>query len=512
MIRIIKPGDPFLAQLMTREPDGSDEKAAAVAAIINRVRLEGDQGVCDLTREFDGIELAPGDLRVTGEEIAAAAASVDQECLAVLIKAAENITRYHQKQLFGSWFEPGADGTVLGQLVRPLARVGIYVPGGTASYPSSVLMNALPARVAGVPEIVMVTPPGHSGQVNPYTLAAAKLAGVTEIYRIGGAQAVAALAYGTETIRAVDKITGPGNVYVTLAKQQVFGQVDIDMLAGPSEVLVVADDTANPSFVAADLLSQAEHDTLAAAILVTTDSELARQVQEVLLSQLEQLPRQTIARTSLANYGAIVVTENLEQALDLANQLAPEHLELLVREPFQWLGSIKNAGAVFLGPHTPEPVGDYLAGPNHILPTGGTARFFSPLGVHTFLKRTSVVYYSAAALEGAGPDIIRLAGVEGLDGHAASVQVRLESLAGQTNKMSNQVAKDWEVLQSSGKPPELNGFPPARADHLGMPSLPGLTPVKNTFGSLPGGKSSEPPLRGVLPGFNDKHKGDIRHD
>ena len=507
MIRIIKPGDPFLAQLMTREPDGRDEKAAAVAAIINRVKLEGDQGVCNLTREFDGIELAPEALKVTEEEIAAATAAVNQECMAALLKAAENITRYHQKQFFGSWFEPGADGTVLGQLVRPLARVGIYVPGGTASYPSSVLMNALPAKVAGVPEIVMVTPPGQSGQVNPYTLAAANLAGVTEIYRIGGAQAVAALAYGTQTIRAVDKITGPGNVYVTLAKQQVFGQVDIDMLAGPSEVLVVADETADPSFVAADLLSQAEHDPLASAILVTTDLELARQVQEILLSQLDRLPRQSIARTSLARYGAIVVTKNLEQALDLANQLAPEHLELLVREPFQWLGSIQNAGAVFLGPHTPEPVGDYLAGPNHILPTGGTARFFSPLGVHTFLKRTSVVYYSATALKDAGPDIIRLAGVEGLNGHAASVQVRLDSLAGKTNKLSNRVNTSPASLQSSGKPPELNGFPPVRAGNLGMPSLPGLTPVKETFGNLPG-KSPNELRSGGWPGFNDKHKGE----
>ncbi|MEW5952689.1 MAG: histidinol dehydrogenase [Bacillota bacterium] len=519
MIRIIRPADPFLSRLLAREPANLDEIKAAVADIIKRVRQDGDRALCDYTEKFGGPALEPGELKVTDDEIESALTSVDGGCLAALEKAANNISGYHQKQLFGSWFEPGENGKILGQLVRPLARVGIYVPGGTASYPSSVLMNALPARVAGVPEIVMTTPPGPDGRLNPYTLAAARLAGVTEIYRVGGAQAVAALAYGTETIRPVDKITGPGNIYVTMAKQQVYGKVDIDMLAGPSEILVIADDSAEPAFVAADLLSQAEHDALASAVLITPHQPLALEVQRELKTQLARLPRQDLARASLEEYGAVIVTDNLEQAFDLANELAPEHLELMVREPFHWLGRVCNAGAVFLGPYTPEPVGDYMAGPNHVLPTGGTARFYSPLGVQTFLKRTSVVYYSPAALEKDGPEIIRLAGVEGLDAHACSVKVRLAGPGGKTAAQAPEANENYpapgEKKSINGcarmKPQGFNGFPEAGENRLDVDPLPGMTPYKRSFGSLPG-KSASDLRSGTLPGINNRNRGDNDHD
>ena len=520
MIRVIRPDDPFLSRLMTREPAGLDDLKVTVADIIKRVRQDGDRALCDYTREFGGPALEPWELKVTEEEIASALASVEGDCLAALEKAARNITNYHQRQLFGSWFEPGENGAILGQLVRPLARVGVYVPGGTASYPSSVLMNALPARVAGVPEIVMVTPPGPGGQLNPYTLTAASLAGVTEIYRAGGAQAVAALAYGTETIRPVDKITGPGNIYVTMAKQQVYGKVDIDMLAGPSEILIIADDSADAAFVAADMLSQAEHDALASAVLITVHQPLVREVQRELETQLAILPRQGLARASLEEYGAIIITDNLEQAFDLANELAPEHLELMVREPFHWLGKVRNAGAVFLGPHTPEPVGDYIAGTNHILPTGGTARFYSPLGVQTFLKRTSVVYYPPAALEADGQEIIRLAGVEGLDAHACSVKVRLAGLGDNAATPAPEASEAYpaagEKASINGcarmKPQEFNRFPETKASNLGIKKpLPGMTPYKRSFGSLPGRSPREMPS-GTLPDFNNQNRRDNDND
>ncbi|MDQ0285922.1 histidinol dehydrogenase [Desulfofundulus luciae] len=426
MIRIIGAGDPAVEQLLSRHPAGWEDAAARVRDILAGVRDGGDEALCRYTARFDGINLTPEELKAKPEEISEAKKQVKGEFLAALAVAAENITAYHRRQLTSSWMEPDARGLLVGQLVRPLARVGVYVPGGTAAYPSSVLMNVLPARVAGVKEIVMVTPPGHEGKINPHTLAAADLAGVTEIYKVGGAQAIAALAYGTQTIRPVDKIVGPGNLYVTLAKQQVFGLVDIDMLAGPSEVLVIADDSADPRHVAADMLSQAEHDPLARALLLTPDSRLAQAVKEELERQLNDLPRREIAAGSLANHGAIILTRDITQAVDLANRFAPEHLELVVREPFSWLGRIATAGAVFLGPHAPEPLGDYLAGPSHVLPTGGTARFYSPLGVDAFLKRISVISCSREAFLEMAPHIIRLARVEGLDAHARAVEIRLE--------------------------------------------------------------------------------------
>ena len=338
----------------------------------------------------------------------------------------DNIRAFHARQLRSSWMEPDSEGNILGQITRPLHRVGIYVPGGTAAYPSSVLMNALPAQVAGVSQIAMVSPPAADGSMNPYTLAAASACGVTEIYKVGGAQAIAALAHGTQSVPRVDKITGPGNIYVTMAKKLVYGTVDIDMLAGPSEVLIVADHTANPRYAAADLLSQAEHDPLASAILVTPSVDLARVVQRELELQLATLSRKEIAQQSLADYGAIILTSDLGEAMEIANQFAPEHLELLLENPFVWLGQVKNAGAVFMGSYSPEPIGDYFAGPNHILPTGGTARFYSPVTVDTFTKKTSVIAYSKGGFETAAPRVIKLATVEGLDAHANSIKVRLE--------------------------------------------------------------------------------------
>lgn len=426
MIRIIQSSDKeSLQALLSSRVSSHTEVAGRVAAIMDEVRQSGDSALCGFTRRFDRADLTPEQLRVTEEEIAWAYSQVDQEVLGSLRLAQQRIEAFHQKQLAKSWFQPEADGTILGQLILPLDRVGIYVPGGTASYPSSVLMNAVPAKVAGVSQIVMVTPPGEDGRINPYSLVAAAEAGVTEIYKIGGAQAVAALAYGTETIRPVDKITGPGNIYVTLAKRMAYGQVGIDMLAGPSEVLVVADSSANPIYAAADMLSQAEHDTMASAILLTSDPVLAKAVAMELERQVAALPREKMARVALANHSAIIITKDIEESLEVANTFAPEHLELMVEEPFGLLGSIKNAGAIFLGHHSPEPVGDYLAGPNHVLPTNGTARFYSPLNVDTFMKKSSVIAFSKKNLETLGPDIIRLAEVEGLRAHANAVRVRL---------------------------------------------------------------------------------------
>lgn len=425
MIKIVKAADPVVKEIINKKYLDETVYEERVKAILADVAERGDAAVLEYTARFDSAELTSETLRVTPEEIEDAYAQVDSEVLASLRLAKERIQSFHQKQLTKSWMEPDADGSILGQLVLPMERVGVYVPGGTASYPSSVLMNALPAKVAGVKEIVMCAPPTTGGNINPYSIVAANEAGVTEIYKVGGAQAVAALAYGTESIGKVDLITGPGNIYVTLAKKQVFGKVQIDMLAGPSEILVVADETANPTYVAADLLSQAEHDTLASAILVTTSQKLAQAVQAEVTRQVGDLSRKEIMTASLRDYSAILVVDSLAEAIDLANAYAPEHLELVVANPFEVLGKIKNAGAIFLGSYSPEPVGDYLAGPNHVLPTGGTARFYSPLNVDTFMKKSSVIAFSQVTLQRYGADIMRLAGVEGLDAHANAVKVRM---------------------------------------------------------------------------------------
>ncbi|MCR4420231.1 MAG: histidinol dehydrogenase [Clostridia bacterium] len=397
-----------------------------VRPILAAVRTEGDAALCRFTARFDGVELEPSRLRVTEEEVRQACERVDEGFLAALLEAKKNIETYQRARLPRGGLEVVGAGNLVGHLVRPLSRVGIYVPGGTAAYPSSVLMNALPARVAGVREVAMVTPPAPDGSVNPYTLVAAAEAGVTEIYRVGGAQAVAALAYGTETVPAVNKITGPGNAYVAAAKRLVYGRVDIDMVAGPSEIVVIADGSAPAAYVAADLLSQAEHDARALAVLLTPEPDLARAVAREVEVQLAELPREAIARRAVEENGWLMVTADLEEALELANLLAPEHLELLVAEPWRWLDRVQNAGAVFLGPYSPEPVGDYWAGPNHVLPTGGAARYASALGVEDFVKRISVIGYSAAGLAQAGPGIVRLAEAEGLGAHARAVRKRLE--------------------------------------------------------------------------------------
>ncbi|MDD4237342.1 MAG: histidinol dehydrogenase [Desulfotomaculaceae bacterium] len=434
MIKIFETDELVLEKIVHRKALDQSETGALVAEILAAVRGGGDEAVCAFTARFGGPELRPDQLRVTGEEIKAAYGLVEENYLGSLRLAIKNITDYHQKQQANSWFKTDENGAILGQLVRPLRRVGIYVPGGKASYPSSVLMNAIPAKVAGVREIAMITPPAVDGSLSPYTLVAAAEVGVTEIYKAGGAQAVAALAYGTASIPRVDKITGPGSIYVTLAKQQVYGQVDIDMLAGPSEVLIIADETADPAFIAADLLSQAEHDEMASAMLLTPCRELAGQVQEQVASQAAKLERCEIIKRSLAGYGAIVITGDIDQAFELANQAAPEHLELMLAEPFRWLFRVENAGAVFLGHYSPEPVGDYLAGPNHILPTGGTARFYSPLGVDAFMKRTSLIAYNGPALEQVGADVINLAGVEGFSAHANAVRIRLKNCSKERGK------------------------------------------------------------------------------
>lgn len=421
MIQIVGPEN---LQIKREIENGTEEQRRIVRGILEQVKAEGDQALFQLTERFDGAKL--DSLAVDPGEIDRSFEEVDEAFVKALREAAERIRRYHEKQKRTSWLETDEDGTILGQLILPLEKVGVYVPGGSAAYPSSVLMNVIPARVAGVKEIVMVTPPQADGTVYAPTLVAAKIAGVKKIYKVGGAQAIAALAYGTESVPAVDKIVGPGNIYVALAKQAVYGQVDIDSIAGPSEIVVIADETANSSFVAADLLSQAEHDPMASAVLITPSPELARQVAEELNRQCNQLERKEIAAASLRNHGAICITNDLTEAFEVANRLAPEHLELLVQEPWNWLPRVKHAGAVFLGPYSPEPVGDYFAGPNHVLPTNGTARFFSPLNVDHFLKKTSVISYSREALLRDGKKVMALAEAEGLGAHAASVRLRLE--------------------------------------------------------------------------------------
>ncbi|NLL18156.1 MAG: histidinol dehydrogenase [Clostridia bacterium] len=426
MLKIIKSKDPLVEELIKAGQIGGEEVLPQVTEIVQSVRQRGDEALYEYTERFDGADLRLTGLKVTGEEIQAAYHKVSPEFLKALRQAKENILRFHQQQMQKSWWQLDEVGNMVGQLYRPLARVGLYVPGGRAAYPSSVLMTALPGVVAGVEELVMVSPPSNTGEVNPFTLVAAHEAGVKEIYKLGGAQAVAALTYGTETIAPVDKIVGPGNIYVTMAKKICYGDVDIDMLAGPSEILVVADETANPVYLAADLLSQAEHDPMARAILVTPEEGLAKQTVQEVERQLSLLPRAEIARESLDNKSAVILTSDLEEGMELANRFAPEHLELCLKEPITWLSRVKNAGAVFLGHYSPESLGDYYAGPNHVLPTGGTARFSSPLNVDMYLKKTSLISYTKEGLRAVAAAIEELASVEGLDAHARAVTVRRE--------------------------------------------------------------------------------------
>ncbi|PAE89729.1 histidinol dehydrogenase [Shouchella clausii] len=405
---------------------GSEAEIATVNTIIETVKKEGDQALVDYTQQFDGVELT--DLCVTKAELDNAYRHIDQPVLAAIRQAIANVRAFHEQQKAKSWFQTSPDGTILGQRVTPLDAVGVYVPGGKAAYPSSIIMNVVPAQVAGVKDISMVSPSGKNGSLPPAVLATAAELGVHTIYKLGGAQAVAALAYGTETVRPVDKITGPGNKYVALAKRAVFGDVAIDMIAGPSEICVLADEKANPAYVAADLLSQAEHDEDATAVLVTPSRELAEAVQQETARQLATLPRKEIAGRALEQFGALYVTASLAQAIEVVNQLAPEHLEIATEEPLALLGRVKHAGAIFLGSYSAEPVGDYFAGPNHVLPTNGTARFASPLSVDDFVKKSSIISYSKTALAENGKAITELARLEGLEAHARAIDIRLEDM------------------------------------------------------------------------------------
>lgn len=416
----------LLEDLLKRSPNQYTQYEERVSAILNTVKQEKDNAVFSYTKQFDGAEINADNIQVTEEEIAEAYAAVDTSLVDIIRKAKKNIREYHEKQRQYSWFDSKPDGTMLGQKVTALQRVGVYVPGGKAVYPSSVLMNILPAKVAGVEEIIMVTPPGKDGKVNPNTLVAAKEAGADKVYKVGGAQAIAALAYGTESIPKVDKIVGPGNIYVALAKKTVYGHVSIDSIAGPSEILVVADETANPRYVAADLLSQAEHDELASAILVTTSEELAEKVSAQVEVFVEELSRTEIMKKSLDNYGYILVADTMEDVIDIANEIASEHLEIMTANPYDVMMKIRNAGAIFIGEYSSEPLGDYFAGPNHVLPTNGTAKFFSPLGVDDFIKKSSIIAYSREALEAIHTDIECFAEAEQLTAHANSIKVRFE--------------------------------------------------------------------------------------
>ena len=416
----------LLSDLLKRSPNHYGDFINRVNDIIDNVRGNGDAAIFDYTKRFDGANINASNIKVTKEEIEEAYTLVDPELIDVIRKALVNIREYHEKQRQYSWFDSKPNGTMLGQKVTPLASTGVYVPGGKAVYPSSVLMNVIPAKVAGVEKIVMVTPPGKDGKVNPNTLVAANEAGADEIYKVGGAQAIAALAFGTESIPKVDKIVGPGNIYVALAKKAVYGYVSIDSIAGPSEILVLADETANPRYVAADLLSQAEHDELASAILVTTSKELAEAVSVEVDKFIAELSRKEIMTKSIENYGYILVAESMQDAIDAANDIASEHLEIMTKNPFEVMTKIKNAGAIFIGEYSSEPLGDYFAGPNHILPTNGTAKFFGPLSVDDFVKKSSIIYYSREALEPIHKDIIKFATSEQLTAHANSIKVRFE--------------------------------------------------------------------------------------
>ncbi len=416
----------LLNDLLKRSPNHYGKYEESVRVILDTVREKGDEALFSYTREFDGAEINAQNVRVTEEEIQKAYSQVDPSLLFIIRKSLYNIEAYHAKQKQYSWFDSRPDGSLLGQKVTPLQRVGVYVPGGKAVYPSSVLMNIVPAKVAGVDEIIMVTPPGKDGQVNPATLVAAKEAGASAVYKAGGAQAVAALAFGTRSIPKVDKIVGPGNIYVALAKKAVYGHVSIDSIAGPSEILVLADETANPRYAAADLLSQAEHDELASAILITTSRELAEKVSAEADVFVKSLPRGGIIQKSLDNYGHILVAETMEEAIGAANEIASEHLEIMTADPYAVMTKIRNAGAIFIGEYSSEPLGDYFAGPNHVLPTNGTAKFFSPLSVDDFIKKSSIISYSREALESVHTDIETFAVAEQLTAHANSIKVRFE--------------------------------------------------------------------------------------
>ena len=429
-MRIIKLNEQsranILADLLKRDPNNYSAYEGTVQEIVDDVRARGDEALFEYTKKFDGAELSADNIRVTQAEIQEALSQVDPGLLAVMKKSMKNSREYHEKQKQYSWFDSKPNGTILGQKVTALSSVGVYVPGGKAAYPSSVLMNIIPAEVAGVEKIVMVTPPGKDGKVNPVTLIAAHLAGATEVYKVGGAQAIASLAFGTKSIPRVNKIVGPGNIFVALAKKAVYGHVSIDSIAGPSEILVLADETANPRYVAADLLSQAEHDELASAILVTTSMELAEKVSAEADAFVQNLSRKAILEKSLENYGYILVADSMEDAIETANAIASEHLEIVTKNPFEVMTKIQNAGAIFMGEYSSEPLGDYFAGPNHVLPTNGTAKFFSPLGVDDFIKKSSIIYYSREALEAVHTDIESFAEAEHLTAHANSIRVRFE--------------------------------------------------------------------------------------
>ena len=426
MIRIAKADGvserELINQLKARSGEIDRKVTSAVTDILNNVKQNGDDAVREYTLKFDGH--MPSKFEISREEIDSSPDKCDRDFILALFKAADNIRDFHARQKQQSWLEPKQNGVILGQRIRGLKRVGVYVPGGTAAYPSSVLMNVIPAKIAGVKEIVMVTPPQKDGTANPDILAAAKIAGVDRVFLMGGAQAVAALAYGTHSVPKVDKIVGPGNIFVATAKKLLYGTVDIDMIAGPSEILIVADKSANPKFLAADLMSQAEHDKMASAILLTTSEETANETAKELSRQMQTLERKDIIEQSLNDFGAIIVCKDISEAVDFANELAPEHLELAVENPMEYIGRVDNAGSVFLGHYSPEPLGDYFAGPNHVLPTSGTARFFSPLSVDSFIKKSSFIYYTEPALSEAKDDIIKLAETEGLTAHANSIKVR----------------------------------------------------------------------------------------
>lgn len=416
----------ILEGMLKRSPNSYGEYEKTVGDILDKVKTQGDKALFEFTKKFDKFDLNADNIRVTEQEIRKAYDSFDRELLEIIRTSKENIRKFHQRQLQNSWFTSEADGTFLGQKVTPIQKAGVYVPGGKAAYPSSVLMNIIPAKVAGVEKIVMTTPCSSEGVVNPAVLVAANEAGTDEIYKVGGAQAIGALAFGTESIPKVDKIVGPGNIYVALAKKAVYGHVNIDSVAGPSEILIIADKTANPRYVAADLLSQAEHDELASAILITTDSELARQVSEQVDIFTNQLDRKEIIQKSLNNFGYILIAEDLDEAIETANAIASEHLEIVTENPFEVMTKIRNAGAIFLGENSCESLGDYYAGPNHVLPTNGTARFFSPLSVDDFIKKSSVIYYSRNALQSAYKNVEKFAKAERLTAHANAVTVRFE--------------------------------------------------------------------------------------
>lgn len=431
MIKILysgsEEGKKFIKSLEQRAGDVPAQIIEAVDKILSDVKANGDISVVDYTRRFDSKDINIDNLFVSKQEIFDAYDKVDNEFLDAINLSIKNVREFHEKQKRNSFIITEQPGVILGQTIRALDSVGVYVPGGTASYPSSVVMNVVPAKVAGVKNIVMTTPPLKDGSINPYILVVADMVGVDIIYKAGGAQAIGALAFGTKSLNKVDKIVGPGNIYVAMAKRAVFGYVNIDMIAGPSEILIIADNNANPKFIAADLMSQAEHDLLASAILITTSYSLAEKVKEELSKQIETLKRKDIIKSSLKNFGGIIVTENIDEAIVIANEIAPEHLELMVNEPFLFLGSIKNAGSVFIGQYSPEPLGDYMAGPNHVLPTSGTARFFSPLSVDDFIKKFSYINYTEDALCKVKDKIVKLAEVEGLTAHANSIKVRFNN-------------------------------------------------------------------------------------